>query len=457
MRVFNDIEGLIYYANVHLMLDELDIVLIRNQVLDELRIKDYIISQVDYASIENLTEPSTLLAPILEYAVSQGITTTDQMDEFASKIMGLLVMRPSDLIDIFGGFKKPQKVSEWFYDYNIKSGYIKINQSRYKHWDAKGTVGKLEVSILNHTKESEGCVDSYPECDICIENEGHHNHRRHTLRTVPVVIGKQDWFWYYVQDSILSHQIVVANNNHIKAKLSEDSLDWLFDFGQVMPHYFVACDSNTASNEHQHLIGGYKMLPLFRAKNRLELKCAKYPLVELGIVDWYSTVLRIVGVDRVRMLECGKAVVREWLGYGNTFGACLHKDKEGKFILEISLSNSNGHAVPFRNTELGILDILGMVYLDGITSDDLSDIERYITKEVKYSPDKLSVNLASHQSIVDKLVRDVGSSKISALEAQLNIKDELNAASEKLLSSMAIQDSDLQQLWTKLDFVKLAK
>jgi len=457
MRVFNDVEGLIYYANVHLMLDELDIVLVRNQLLDLLKLENYIISEIDCEMIENLNEPSTLLNPILEYAVGAGIVQSDNVDTLASKIMGLLILRPSDIVNVVnGGLRKPQKITEWFYDYNIKSNYINIlEQAHNKHWEAKGTTGKIEVAILQEStfKDSD---TKYPECDICIENEGFHAHNKHTLRTVPIVLGEQDdWFWYYVSRNAIAHQINIVNNNHTKSKWDISSLDLLFDFNDILPHFFVGF-LQSIHQKHQHLIGGYKLLPLFKAKLSQVFKCAEFPLVEIGRVDWYSTVLRISGVEKKYMLECTKTILQKWtsMDSNNTFGACLHKDKEGKFVLELFLNNNNVGQSILKSDVVTLLDIMGVVHLDSNLIKDIGEMERYLTKEIKYIPDRLPTNLTHYKSLIEKLVKEVGNSKLTALEAELTLKDEINLQCEELLKGMQAFDiEDGKTLWDSLGFI----
>ena len=441
MRVFTDIEGLMYYANVHLMLDELDIVLVRNQILDLLQIKDYIISEIDYDSVESLTEPSTLLAPILEYAVGANIVSADETLFLASKIMGMLILRPSDLIDVYNGYiKKPQRFSEWFFDYNVKSNYFDSISQHNRHWEAKGTTGKLEVAILN-SDISFDKSNKYPECDICIENEGWSGSINHTLRTVPVVLGDQDWFWYFEKSTTIAHKIVIANNHHTKAKFDINSLELLFDFNAVMPHYFVGFDTDASTHSHQHLVGGYKLMPLFKAKTLKTYRSALYPLVEIGLVDWYNTVIRLVGVDKKYILECARYILSYYqTQFGETgFAACLRKDKEGKLILELTLTTGNGHLDNVLKSDIiSVIDNLGVVHLDSNVASDIKEIEQFLTKEVKFVSEKLPSHLEKYKPMIEKLLKEVGSSKITPLESELNVRDEINAQCETMLKSIAV-------------------
>ena len=73
MIIYPSIEGLLYYAQAHLLLDDLDVVYVRNRILDELKLTDYEEYEVDYEAIEAMTAPDEVLNPIVNYAVENGI------------------------------------------------------------------------------------------------------------------------------------------------------------------------------------------------------------------------------------------------------------------------------------------------------------------------------------------------------------------------------------------------
>ena len=78
MLIYPSVESLLYYAQSHLLLDDLDVVWARNLILDELKLTDYVQYEVDYEAIESLDRPDTVLAPLVNYAVDNGIITEDK-------------------------------------------------------------------------------------------------------------------------------------------------------------------------------------------------------------------------------------------------------------------------------------------------------------------------------------------------------------------------------------------
>ncbi|MDR3021075.1 MAG: hypothetical protein LBU60_00110 [Clostridiales bacterium] len=478
MRVFNDIEGLVYYATVHLMLDELDTVMVRNQIIDELNIKDYIISEVDYAAIEELQDPNSLLTPIVDYAVGTNIIHESVKDAFSSKLMSILSKRPSELAEVFldtlkqskhtnvnfaNELKSPQKATDWFYDYNIKNGYINLSKlDKNIFWEAKGTTGKIELVVNLLGTDSSNLSnkkDAYPECELCLENEGNAAKLKHTMRTMPINIINQEWFWYYAQNGVISQQFYAVSSDHVQKRSEKNNLQTLFDFNKILPHYFVGFESDSVQSKHQYILGGHKNMPLFKVKNQKTYLTKQFPLVEIQEVEWYNNVLRVVGVDSFRMLECGNAIIDEWqrMSKQNTFVTALHRDREGRFFLDIVLCDAtklSNESCSIRTSPLKLFDFLGLFELDKTMQDDIVELEKFATKETKFVADKLSDKLKKHKSLIEKLLKEVGSSKATSKEAQLYVREELSSIAEQVLIKNSVFESqkDKDDFYKKFNF-----
>ena len=98
MIIYPAIESLLYYAQAHLLLDDLDVVYVRNRLLDELKLTDYEEYEVDYEAIDAMTAPDDVLNPIVNYAVENGIVTEDQREYFGDKIMSIVMMKPFEVV-----------------------------------------------------------------------------------------------------------------------------------------------------------------------------------------------------------------------------------------------------------------------------------------------------------------------------------------------------------------------
>ena len=119
MIIYPSIESLLYYAQAHLLLDDLDVMYVRNRILDELKLTEYEEYEVDYEAIDALTAPDAVLNPIVNYAVETGIITEADREYFGDKIMALVMLRPSEVADMFDSLKNKssKKAFDWLYDY----------------------------------------------------------------------------------------------------------------------------------------------------------------------------------------------------------------------------------------------------------------------------------------------------------------------------------------------------
>jgi len=485
MMVFKEIESLIYYANSHLLLDELDIALTRNQILDELGIDDYIVSEVDYQAIEELECPCSLLEPIINYAVSKGKTKEENGEAFGNKLMSILSKKSSDLADIFVAQQKrnPIKATQWLYDYAIKSNYVnscKIGIN--KHWEAKGTKHKIEVTInlakpefsVDQVKSNSSSNTGYPLCSICLENEGYAPSNKYNLRTVPLRLGKEEWFMQFSPYSYFNQHSIAINNNHTPMVINRDTLVKLFDFNDYLPHYFIGSNTELAGIggsilNHEHFQGGYKLLPLFNAKDRRTFKSQAHPLVTISEVDWYNNCIRAASLDRHRLIDFGQEVIEKWKNYSDkkcglqaktyeqhhSMSLSVRRDKQDRYILEIILrSNIKSDQHPdgvfhahkdkqnIKKEAIGLIEAMGLFVLPARLDKQLKEIEKYLTKEIKYSESKLSEDMQPHKDMIERLFKIQGTTKPTPLEASLNIKDEINSICEQILIDTAVFKQD---------------
>ena len=101
MIIYSQIEQLLVYAQAHLLLDDLDVIYVRNRLLDKLGLDDYVQYEVDEDKIEEMTCPDEVLNPIVDYAVANGIITEADREKFGNDVMDMVSLRPSEVVDMF--------------------------------------------------------------------------------------------------------------------------------------------------------------------------------------------------------------------------------------------------------------------------------------------------------------------------------------------------------------------
>ena len=97
-----------------------------------------------------------------------------------------------------------------------------------------------------------------------------------------------------------------------------------------------------------------------------------------------------------------------------------------------------------KSESIGLIEAMGLFVLPGRLARQTAEIEKYLTKEEKYSEAKLAPDMVCHKAMIEKLLKEAGSSKISAVEAKLNIKDEINRICEAILVNTAVFKPDEQ-------------
>lgn len=485
------IESLLYYAQAHLLLDDLDVIWARNMILDELHKSDYTQYEVDYEALDALDRPDSVIEPIVNYAVENGVITDENREYFAARIMNIVCKRPAEVTDLFADLhaKSAAKAFDWLYDYGIKSDYIHLTKiGNNRHWEAKATKGKIEVTVNTsrpekNLKDIKAALDkksdsNYPPCNICKENEGYAygSQIRQTLRTVPIVLGGEDWFWQFSPYSYFNQHGIAVNGEHTPMKVDGDTITKLFDFIDFMPGYFIGCNAalpgiGGSILTHDHFQGGAKMMPMHKAADKYKLKSAEYPYIEISVIDWYNSALRLACSNREKLIEFATKINDAWADYSDENVGIIAKSGDtrhngitpivrkaaDKYVVEIILRNNRAddehpegifHAHrEFHNIKsesIGLIEAMGLFILPGRLDRQLAEVEKYLTKEVKYSAAKLTDDMKIHQPMIEKLLKEAGSAKLSEVEARLNVKDEINRVCECILDNTAVFKKDAE-------------
>ncbi len=487
MIIYSCIENLLQYAQSHLLLDDLDVIYTRNKLMTALKLEEYIQYETDVDAIEEMTCPDQVLEPIVNYAVDNGIITDADREEFGDRIMDIVSLKPSEMVNMFEDLhaSSPAKAFEWLYDYCVKNDYVKQSKiARNKHWEAKGTKGKIEITI-NLSKPEKSNKDTaklltqkkagYPSCMICRENEGYAGHGvfRQTLRTIPMTLAGEDWFWQYSPYAYFNQHGIAINAEHTPMKVDPSTVEKLVDFLDFQPNYFIGCNAalpivGGSILTHDHFQSGLKQLPMHKAGNLTRYKSAEYPYIETYVADWYNSVIRLVGTNKKMIVEYAGKIVEAWKKYSdesvdivaftgdtphNTVTPIARKGADGKYIVELILRNNNTseqypdgiyHVHPeFQNIKsesIGLIEAMGLFILPGRLDRQLAEVEKYLTRELKYSRDALADDMKVHADMIERLMKE--NPKCSAVEAALVVKDEVNRVCECILDNTAVFKKD---------------
>lgn len=279
------------------------------------------------------------LGRMMDYAVEKGIMKEDGIvyrDLFDTKIMSMLVPRPSEVIRRFRLLyaESPEKATDFYYKFSQDTDYIRRYRiKKDQKWTADTQYGELDITInLSKPEKDPKAIAAaknakqggYPKCLLCVENEGYAgrvNHpARQNHRVIPVEINGSKWGFQYSPYVYYNEHCIVFNSEHIPMKIEHDTFCKLFDFVKQFPHYFVGSNADLpivggSILSHDHFQGGHYEFAMAKAEVEKAFTVKGFEDVEAGIVKWPMSVIRIASEDSGRLIALGDKILEKWRGY----------------------------------------------------------------------------------------------------------------------------------------------
>ena len=420
-----DIKKLIGYGVQRGLVPEEDVVYTANKLLELFGLEELecVCSADKEASSVPESELEAILGRMCDYAFEKGLIAENSVtyrDLFDTKVMGLLVPRPSEVI---GKFKElyaqsPQAATDYYYKLSKDSDYIRryrivkdmkwVSPTKYGDLDITVNLSKPEkdpkaIAAAKNAKQS-----GYPKCLLCRENEGYAgriNHpARQNHRIIPVTINGSRWGFQYSPYVYYNEHCIVFNYEHIPMKIEHDTFCKLFDFVKQFPHYFVGSNADLpivggSILSHDHFQGGH-----------YEFAMAKAPIersfsVEAGVVNWPMSVLRLRGADTDRIIGLADVILEKWREYTDeaafvyayTEGEPHHpitpiaRKRDGVYELDLVLRNNitteehplgvyhpHGKLHHIKKENIGLIEVMGLAVLPARLKDEMAQLKKAI-------------------------------------------------------------------------------
>ena len=429
--ICEDIKKLIKYGLITGLIEEEDVVYTTNRLLELFELDDYKDDGRNVAmSVEDL---ETVLNSMMDYAYAQGIMKENSIiyrDLFDTKIMGMLVPRPSE---VTGKFKKlykesPVKATEYFYELSQNTNYIRRYRiCKDKKWIVSTKYGDLDITI-NLSKPEKDPKDiaaaknakqsGYPKCLLCPENEGYAGRTNHPARQnhriIPVTINNSDWGFQYSPYVYYNEHCIIFNKQHIPMKIEHDTFCKLFDFVRQFPHYYVGSNADLpivggSILSHDHFQGGNYEFPMAKAEMEREFIIKGFEDVKAGVVNWPMSVIRLCAADTKRIIALTDIILEKWRNYTdedafiyavtdgephNTITPIARKRRE-MFELDLVLRNNittkehpigvyhphaNLHHIKKEN--IGLIEVMGLAILPARLKEEMEVLsDAIVTKK----------------------------------------------------------------------------
>ena len=213
MRIYRDIKRLIQYGLQKELFKKEDEIFVINSLLSILNLEEYEDVEIEY---EELNTPTVILDDILNYAFENGILESNSpiyRDLLDTKIMGVLMPRPSEVIkEFYERYEKSKEdATSYFYNISKSSDYVRTDRiDQNVVWKSNTEFGDLDITInLSKPEKDPKAIaaaknlppSKYPKCLLCKENEGYRgrlNHpARQNLRIIPLELNDEKFFLQY--------------------------------------------------------------------------------------------------------------------------------------------------------------------------------------------------------------------------------------------------------------------
>ena len=333
-----DIRRLVSYGRKTGLVCEEDVIYTTNRLLELFGLEE--LEETDKVFSMKESELEEVLERMCDFACETGLmpeNTVTYRDLFDTKIMGLLMPRPSEVIHNFRELyekKSPEAATDYYYKLSRDSNYIRrYRVSRDVKWIAPTEYGDLDITInLSKPEKDPKAIaaaknakqSGYPKCLLCKENEGYAgriNHpARQNHRIIPVTINGSDWGFQYSPYVYYNEHCIVFNSRHVPMKIEHATFCKLFDFVKQFPHYFVGSNADLpivggSILSHDHFQGGHYDFAMAKAPVERSFTVKGYEDVQAGIVKWPMSVIRLSAPSTERIIALADVILEKWRGY----------------------------------------------------------------------------------------------------------------------------------------------
>ena len=393
-----------------------------------------------------------ILKDMLDYAAEKGLLENDSVvyrDLFDTKIMSILVARPSEIIRKFRECYavSPEAATEYFYKFSQDTDYIRrYRVCKDQKWVTPTPYGDLDITInLSKPEKDPKAIaaaknakqSGYPKCQLCMENEGYAgrvNHpARQNHRIIPITINGGQWGFQYSPYVYYNEHCIVFNSKHIPMKIEHDTFVKLFDFVKLFPHYMLGSNADLpivggSILSHDHFQGGHYEFPMAKAAVDTDFTVKGYEDVRAGIVNWPMSVIRLAGPDSDRLISLADVILEKWRGYTDE-AAFIYAETDGEphntitpiarkrgenYELDLVLRNNiTSEEHPFgvyhphaklhhiKKENIGLIEVMGLAVLPSRLDGEMADLEKAILDGADIRSDEV---LGKHADWVEEFL-----------------------------------------------------
>ena len=465
--LYENIKKLVEYGIATNLMPECERIYATNLLLDLFKEDEY----VD-AEIQGEIVLENVLKELLDEAVARNLIEDSIVyrDLFDTKLMNCLVPRPSQVQAEFAKRyeESPEAATDYFYKLSQDSDYIRRYRiKKDRKWKVESPYGEIDITInLSKPEKDPKAIaaaknakqSAYPKCQLCVENEGYAGRTNHPAREnhriIPITVNDSAWGFQYSPYVYYNEHCIVFNGQHTPMKIEEATYVKLFDFVKLFPHYFLGSNADLpivggSILSHDHFQGGNYTFAMAKAPMEETFVINGFEDVEVGIVKWPLSVLRLRGKDEKRLIKLGAHVLDVWRGYTDE-DAFVFAETDGEphntitpiarkvgdtFELDLALRNNitteehplgvyHPHAERhhIKKENIGLIEVMGLAVLPARLKEEMEILAEYLVegKDVR-SNDKIEKHADWIEKVIGKYDVISKENVMSILEKEIGI------------------------------------
>ncbi len=412
------IKQLVNYAVARELIGEEDRIYMTNTLLATLGLSEF-----EDMPVSDTPELEVILSDLCNYAAEQGLIESNSVvyrDLFDTKLMGILMPRPGEVIRTFSALYalSPQAATDYFYKLCRDADYIRTYRVvKDMKWIYSGEYGDLDITInLSKPEKDPRAIAAakllpqagYPKCLLCPENEGHFGNAakpaRQTLRLIPTTLADKPWYLQYSPYVYYNEHCIVLSAEHTPMKIDHNTFVRQLDFVNQFPHYFLGSNADLpivggSILSHDHMQGGHYTFAMAKAPIETEIRFHRYDDVEAGIVKWPMSVIRLRSENKENLISLADTILAAWRGYSdpdafvfaetdgephNTITP-IARMRDGKYELDLVLRNNivteehplgvyHPHADVhnIKKENIGLIEVMGLAVLPARLKEEIA-------------------------------------------------------------------------------------
>ena len=417
--------------------------------MDRIYLTNRVLARVGEGVLEvetNLDKVIDLKDQLVEEAVRLETIEDSQTarEILGAELMDLITPCPSQVNrDFWTTYAhSPEQAIDDFYQLSQKNDYIKLNAiAKNIAYRVPSDYGELEITI-NLSKPEKDPKEiaaaklvkssNYPQCQLCMENEGYHGRVNHPARSnhriIRFDISGQEWGFQYSPYAYFNEHCIFLDSKHRPMAISRQSFERLLAIVEQFPGYFAGSNADLpivggSILTHDHYQGGRHVFPMEVAHLQKNFTFEGFETVKAGIVQWPMSVIRLTSVSKDDLTELADKILLAWRQYSDpsvqvlaeSNGTPHHtitpiaRKRDGQFELDLVLRDNqtspehpDGIYHPHKDVQhikkenIGLIEVMGLAILPPRLKEEVEQVANYLVGE--------DVSVAAyHQEWADQL------------------------------------------------------